>query len=316
MNYRIDPKEFRALLDEGLSLKECALKLDKSLGSIYQAMHRYGLADQYVTDPRQTNPTALLDETPEAYYWAGYLAADGSFAYSNKLGTIGRLQFSLAEEDLPQLQEYANFVQHKGPRLSHVAFGNVQAFWTVVFCHSEIVPRLSAKFDLKPRKTYDPPISFPTRDISLFKAFLIGLIDGDGSIKQTDSGTCCGVISCHRSWLPYFQFLVDKFQSQLSGMHTRGSEYAQLCFSHIALRTLKAFIAERDLKVLDRKWNKVLDIPSKEETYQANLKQVGVLHKQGKTVKEIRAITGLSHTHTHRLIKRYNDTYIDPEEVA
>jgi len=50
----------------------------------------------------------LLENTPEAYYWIGFLMADGNFDIH---GYVNRLTLFLSEKDKEHIQKFSQFIE-------------------------------------------------------------------------------------------------------------------------------------------------------------------------------------------------------------
>ena len=83
-------------------------------------------------------------DTPEAFYWIGFLLADGSF-YDN------RLKLGLSIKDADHLYKFANFINYTG------AVDITDKSISIACKDVEAVQRIKEKFDIRDRKTYNPP---------------------------------------------------------------------------------------------------------------------------------------------------------------
>ncbi|MFL9458205.1 hypothetical protein AB0758_45190 [Tolypothrix bouteillei VB521301_2] len=123
-------------------------------------------------------------------YWAGFLAADGCIKYSNH-GYI--IEIALNEVDVEHLEtlrvtlECSNklYKMSSSGKLKKFPSGNKYICGTAFklrFNSKAICEDLIKKFNITPRKslTLCPPL---LEDEQLIKAFIIGLIDGDGGVN-------------------------------------------------------------------------------------------------------------------------------------
>ena len=134
----------------------------------------------------------LLLDTPEAFYWVGFLLADGSF-YDNRL-KLG-LKLGLSIKDSNHLYKFANFINYTG------AIDITDKSISLACKDVGIIKQIKEKFDIKDRKTYNPPKTILKFNIDLTYALLAGFIDGDGSIKnQSKRKDFCLTIKNHSSW--------------------------------------------------------------------------------------------------------------------
>ncbi|MHC5771349.1 MAG: RNA-binding protein [Nostoc sp.] len=123
-------------------------------------------------------------------YWAGFLAADGCIKYSNH-GYI--IEIALNEVDVEHLETLRVDLEcsHKickmsnSGKLKKFPSGNKYICGTTFklrFNSKDICEDLISIFNITPKKslTLCPP---PLEDEQLIKAFIIGLIDGDGGVN-------------------------------------------------------------------------------------------------------------------------------------
>lgn len=196
----------------------------------------------------QADLSRLLQDTPQAFYWMGFLAADGYFSQKH-------LKLTLAKKDKRHVIQFARFIQCRNHRVCRNGYEvKVQDGFTI--------PKIIEKFKLKKVKTYNPPdIGWMTE--MLFVAFCIGFIDGDGSIKfQSGRKDCLLQIKTHASWLDNLQLMSNRL-SRLAGVKpvrakVNNAGYASVCFGNcVLLRHLKRKTREMELPVLRRKWDRI-----------------------------------------------------------
>ena len=179
----------------------------------------------------------LLDELV-SFYWAGFLAADGCFVKN-------RLSLVLAAKDKEHVKKFCDFVNCKNHRFfNEISYG-------VKIQDSFNVPLIKQKFDFKKRKTYNPPKDLSWMNQEFFWAFVIGYIDGDGSIFHTSNSLCLS-INCHKSWIGVLDFIGNQFEPKIIPKINSG--YAKLRTSK---KSTLDFLYEKtqELPVLKRKWN-------------------------------------------------------------
>ena len=233
---------------------------------------------------RETNANSrkLISETNESYYWLGFLMADGHF---NKNGQI---QINLAEKDLKHLQKLGEFLEYKRkitkPHLS--------------FSFTEIKEELESKFNVVNNKTYNPCNLQNISGDALF-SFIIGFIDGDGSISKRG---CLSIIS-HKNWLENICLMIkeisnDKYCS--CKINKVGFSYATITNIE-TLKLIKRKIISLGLPVLQRKWERIsFDKLSKNERFLNNSKIIEELTQQGLSTTEIIKKTGLSKSNIYK----------------
>lgn len=189
----------------------------------------------------------LLEQTPESAYWMGFIMADGYM--SGK-----RLKIALSEKDAQHLQKFVDFLGH--PRPVKVSRGIAE----FSIQEPENVSNIMSIFDINRNKTYEPPDSLPSySNPDCLPSFLIGFIDGDGTITyQTGRETVVLRTVSHGLWLNYLKCLSEA--TKFGKVTVRSDGYVQLAsHKHNDIVKLKQFAKSRNLPILDRKWNRVND---------------------------------------------------------
>jgi hypothetical protein len=197
----------------------------------------------------------LLEETNEAYYWNGFLLADGFF------DTNGRIQLTLSLKDENQIKKFANFIDcniHINSK-SNIIYIDVQ--------NKRLSSKIIQKFNYKPNKTYNPPINWDFKQLStnFLLSHFVGMIDGDGTMqKQHGRKIIRHRISfqIHSIWCEWFNkylnILSNKINMRIGKAYINPRGYTQL---HIAkcdtVLFLKDFVIKNNLPVLERKWDRL-----------------------------------------------------------
>ena len=126
-----------------------------------------------VKRPTLGKPRAFREETPEASYWAGFIAADGC------VDDKGRVRFYLQLSDSTHLEKFARFVgsTHK------LNLDSNRNRCSLEFTCKAMVEDL-LRWNITPRKsiTYTPP-----ENLRYTADFLRGVVDGDGTISESFS---------------------------------------------------------------------------------------------------------------------------------
>lgn len=238
----------------------------------------------------------LLLDTPEAFYWVGFLLADGSF-YDN------RLKLGLSIKDSNHLYKFANFINYTG------AIDITDKSISVACKDVEIIKQIKEKFDIKDRKTYNPPKTILKFNIDLTYALLAGFIDGDGSIKnQSKRKDFCLTIKNHSSW----ESILKEFNSMISNknltkLDSRG--YAKFTISNTEdLKKLKIKILSLNLPILARKWDVIdLNYTSRHIIASELRERVIEAHKAGMRNKDIAEKFNTSKSNVTKIIKTYGE---------
>jgi hypothetical protein len=201
------------------------------------------------------NDDAFNELSPESCYWAGFFAADGNIAKNN----IG-MTLSLSIKDKDHLEKFKNFLKTEYPikeRLAQEVF--MQCI--IQFRSEKIVNDLYYFYNITPRKslTLEPP---NIKDPYLQDCFIIGYLDGDGSIGLYKSKR---QKSLHISALGtenILNWINERFQ-QISGKNFNKNIYMRknntLTYSIVYSdkKARKLFLHFEKIKVpkLERKWS-------------------------------------------------------------
>lgn len=124
-------------------------------------------------------------DTPEAFYWAGFIAADGWVRSNSKLGYV--LGISLSTKDLKHLERFkANINAEQLIKVFVKAGGKINGrklpereMCSIIISSKQIVKDLE-RFGIIQAKTYHLNIPDWLKQHSLAHHFLRGYIDGDG----------------------------------------------------------------------------------------------------------------------------------------
>tara|TARA_Y100000310_G_C20701199_1_gene830039 strand:- start:2608 stop:5805 length:3198 start_codon:yes stop_codon:yes gene_type:complete len=246
---------------------------------------------------RTTNIEKLLLEIPEAYYWMGFLLADGHF--TNKKVILG-----LGIKDINHIKKFANFIS------ANYTKNKIKCF--VRAANIDIVPLIKNKFKITNRKTYDPP-SLQCENKELLLSLIIGFIDGDGSIrKQSGRNDAFITIKCHASWLSSLQFMSNTIcdycdlKPNIAKINKQG--YAVVNFSNsILLKFLKKEAKRMKLPILKRKWDRINEkYIGKIESYQEVLEKVKILIEEGLKNYDIAPIVNRSPAAIYQMVNKHN----------
>jgi hypothetical protein len=255
---------------------------------------------------RATNVGKLLEETPEAYYWIGFLLADGHFSEK-------RITVELSIKDIKHIRKFAKFISASCSKGHSKCGGKYYGNCYVKVANSDVVPLLREKFEIYNNKTYRPCNIIKINDEDLLFSLIIGFIDGDGSIrKQSGRQDCQMTIKCCYGWLSNLQFISDTIcqycdlEPNTSKINKYG--YAEVSFTNsIILKFLKAKGKELNLPVLKRKWDRIDEnYVSKFEKYKDVLKEVKILIQEGLKVCDISQIVDRSPASIYQMIRKHN----------
>jgi len=239
--------------------------------------------------PPQGDLSGLLEETVLAYYWIGFLMADGSINHATK-----RLKLTLATDYAVHVVRFADFIKCPNCRPEKASA------YSVAIQDRCFVPRIIEKYGFKPKKKHNPPdLSYLTGDF--FVSFLIGFIDGDGRVckqHRRDDAVVC--VKMHKSWLS----VLDAFSVKIHDMcgleppraKLNATGYARVHFANsVVLRFLKCRVIEWGLPVLERKWRLINEnFLGKVEVAKVRREKIRELHRNGVRAKDIASLLGVS----------------------
>lgn len=201
----------------------------------------------------------LLDDDPITAYWVGFLMSDASFS-------TWRMKVALSSKDESHARQLAEWLD-PSIRVGFQRNGSIVSFSQQ---DRVIVPAIRERFDIRPRKTYNPPERLPYEDKILLRCWLVGHIDADGEVRcQTGRRAATLHTVSHLSWEPFFLSLSDRLAFGTVRRRTvRGTEYAALrSHRHGEIVEILRFAQSHALPIMDRKWSNVdVDYVAKAQT--------------------------------------------------
>lgn len=243
---------------------------------------------------KNRNVSYFLDNTLDSFYWIGFLLADGAFVSERGNKMLSKISVLLSQKDEEHLKKLTSII---GGRLhSRIITNSFSKNPMVQFSVSDIIliPKICDKFDIKNKKTYNPPDfnSYKFNDDQML-SLIIGFIDGDGTIYKKKGGNYQISIFCHESWKHNLKFINDLihkvcFSIRENKVSYRGNKAGIYIGKTKILRKLKWFINENNLPVLERKWSDInaLEIKSSHTT-KSNRKSDGILSKKPVIIEDI-----------------------------
>ena len=229
----------------------------------------------------------LLEDTPEALYWMGFLLADGYF-------TDTQLYVALAKKDEKHLQILADFLGgiklHDRDSKSRDMKVHKAVFLSLM--HTDAMKKLKIKWGISNQKTYNPPnLSWLSEQQLIF--VIIGFIDGDGHIVRSHRSSTEKVrvrFGNHGSWSKIIQLFSDTLHNIVkkqgpSVVITKRGVATLTMWDESVLRLL--FSYAQTLPTLARKWNIIgRDYLSREEKLEKrNILITQLLHRGVKQVE-------------------------------
>lgn len=200
----------------------------------------------------------LLDQSTTSWYWLGVLLADGSFP-------DGRLVFSQSDKDANQVLKLAAYIGLDASRIA--SYDTTTNFGSS--CGKRIsFRRVDAVADIKnlllikdSSKTASPP------DMQQYKlmhdqwlSLIVGLIDGDGSVRLSARTNPKGTIQLrlHSSWNLNLQLLTNLLYRAVGcsyGPEVVAGQHASVSWNRSAvIDLLNNHVVAHNLPVSSRKW--------------------------------------------------------------
>lgn len=238
---------------EKTDTKFLSIKLNKPIEAIW----RKAKILQIIKKRSNSNLNLLLAPTPTAHYWMGLLLTDGHFCFKKS-----EIRLELARCDSDVCKKYSEYINlNKVSNYTRIRKGKTYHSCVVRSKNTKIFPQISSKFDIKNKKTYNPPD--PTKyalSDNNFIGLLCGMIDGDGYIAKNGRLE----IRMHQSWISFLDYLAENLYKALNikpfnkkipktKLNKRG--YACLQIGECAvIKLLKLKAEELNLPLMSRKW--------------------------------------------------------------
>lgn len=169
--------------------------LNRDFRAIYTKSRELGL--DWHRPTRKNKIHRLLEETPEKYYWLGFLLADGHFEDKKH----PRITCNLANKDRAHLEKLADFLG------THVKSEPTRPLVALSVRGADVIREIILKYDIAANKTTCPPNiqSYGLTDVFAL-CVIIGFMDGDGCIS--DNGLRIhGDVGVHETWLENLNFM-------------------------------------------------------------------------------------------------------------
>jgi hypothetical protein len=197
---------------------------------------------------RNSKISLLLPNTLFNCYWWGFILSDGH------ISDRGELVIQLHEQDKKHLLKISNYIDKD---IQYLRSKNMVRLTNMDIINSE---KLKHKLGIKKKKTYNPPDNFDFLQNKEERiAFLIGFIDGDGSISYRKGSFQSIRIIVHENWFNvlnnFCNKLVDDFSILKFTVSYNKRKNTQVCLHGInRYKFLKDFIISNKIPSLERKW--------------------------------------------------------------
>lgn len=233
-------------------------------------------------------------------YWAGFIAADGTIRNKNRLKQISLF---LGEKDKNHVIQFAKDLGYNGPivlrkkTLPHNLEKIFTSFGVQLCGATKLIDNLWTNYNIGPKKslTLKPPIQIVNNDIKF--AFLIGYIDGDGTIsldkKNRISLDIIGtkeLVTWAKDICDYISPCADLKYNPKVRKEKKNSKI--FIYGISGLRALKILNVLNKVNVpkLQRKWNKLENAITKNNKIkidQEKLKEIVFLKNKGYSFAKI-----------------------------
>lgn len=211
------------------------------------------------------NKNYFDEVTNESCYWAGFIAADGHIRSNHNTGRLDTLCIDLGSKDREHLETFCKHIEYTGiigdylnNSYSHASLTINQAV--------EVISDLSKNFNVYnfKSKILEPPTFI---EESHMISYMVGLIDGDGSIfsttdKWNNTYLNLAIASSTSEILEWFKSWFDLWYPNYQG---RNAKVRKLSSSNSFTYSVIGIRAENilhklncvDLPRLNRKWERL-----------------------------------------------------------
>lgn len=190
----------------------------------------------------------------ESCYWAGFIAADGNISKDFKKLSIG-----LSSKDINHLQIFLNTL-NSNYNISTFLVGGKFETCSIAITSSEICYTLFNNFNITPKKslTLLPPFLY---NEDLIDSFIIGYIDGDGSIgihnRNNKKFLRISVIGTFEI-CTFIKERFSKIYGKDIGTITKNKKHSKNTFSYSvtdrSARVIFNYLCKFNVPKLNRKW--------------------------------------------------------------
>jgi hypothetical protein len=157
--------------------------------------------------------SALLNDTNESFYWIGFILADGTV-------TNDSIQIEVSKNDENHLLQINNYLKND------IVLYRRRNTVTISINDRINIKQIKEKFDIKQKKTYNPP-DYSNAEFSQnnLLSLIVGFIDGDGNISKRKNGGTQLTVENHASWKEFHifieKFIYSYFEEELLKNHQR-----------------------------------------------------------------------------------------------
>ena len=250
---------------ENKTAKEIAKIYNCSNVTIYKYLRKNGFKVKIANNkPKYSkNDNYFSSSTVQNSYWAGFIGADGCISKSHNI--YSSLKIKLKDTDKNHLLNFKEDIDYTGPIIDNIAKKPKKDSYKYkkqhynqstiqIYSAKQIISDLNSNFNITPQKSLilQPP-NLTNKDEIL--SYIIGYIDGDGHISN---GKPRLSIVGNKEILDWINNIFNNSGKVYSEKRSK-SYYLQFNIkdSIKILVKLQNIITKYNLKVLDRKWNKI-----------------------------------------------------------
>lgn len=225
----------------------CILFSISNKRAIAECARKRGL--KKIIDPsRNGTLQPLFEETNLAYYWLGFIMADGWISKE------GQLVIALSNKDKNHLQKIADLLKTSINDYPSSNKKGIQSRLSIQDKKHGIL--LRNKLNIRDKKTYEiPNIDFISNKFLL--PFFIGFIDGDGSLVNNSIK-----IECWKNWEQAFINFGDFLQKEYKIKYKisfNKNKYVKISFGIKESRLIKQEVLKLNVPFMERKWDLIKD---------------------------------------------------------
>jgi hypothetical protein len=211
----------------------------------------------------QINDNSFENYSLESCYWAGFLASDGNINKTRKVITL-----FLQEQDLSVIEKFKKYLGFSGKicetnyKYEYKGLTSIKKSFGIVFTSKKIAFDLEKNFNITPKKslTLEPPELTKKQFID---AFIIGYIDGDGSIILNKSKKQKAINLSMLGTLKIVTWIQNRFREilgeEINCIYKKKKQHEKntfvLTLSDIRARKIFSHFYSIPVPKLERKWS-------------------------------------------------------------
>jgi hypothetical protein len=205
----------------------------------------------------------LLEENNIAYYWIGFIIADGWINHKT-----GQLVIMIADKDIEHLKKFAALTKSKvkfpyGVNTKINSGYHKNGTMVRVSIQDPATFDIIKKFKFCNNKTSNPPtMDFDSMSDNFFMSLFCGYIDGDGSIFKAKNKTVRIIkIQCHAAYLVFLKNMEKKLhkilnlqlEKSLVYIDNKGYAYWNMSRKNL-IDKINSVVNTLHIPIMHRKW--------------------------------------------------------------